>query len=275
MTSLLFLTMLTQGDLNQELLQWRADQEKSIRKERGWLAVSGLYWLRPGVNPIGPGGIELPRAQGNIGSAVFSGGTVTLRIAKGLQFDGKPVTEAVLRPDSGDRAVLGPLTFAIIKRGTRTGIRLWDSQSEERLNFKGRKWYAPSQKLRIEAYFMPYDPPKRVPITNVLGDTESQNSPGYLSFFLDGKEYRLDTIDEGETLFVNFKDATSGKTTYPAGRFIDAPRPKNGIVILDFNKAYNPPCAFTNFATCPLPLKGNELPIPIPAGELTHHARVK
>jgi uncharacterized protein (DUF1684 family) len=262
--------------------RWRKEQEANLKAEGGWLSVAGLYWLKEGQNTLGTGAanaIVLPAgsAPASVGVADLHEGKVTLQVASGVTatVNGKPITTLELRSDrsgAADRVVIGALTLTVIQRGTRIGIRLYDDNARGRREFTGLKWYPIDPAYRINARFVPYDPPKTVPITNVLGDTADSLSPGYLVFTLRGKELRLDAQSAGSGLFINFRDQTSGKTTYPAGRFLDAPQPENGQVILDFNQAYNPPCAFTAFATCPLPPHQNYLAVSIPAGEKTHHA---
>jgi uncharacterized protein (DUF1684 family) len=128
-------------------------------------------------------------------------------------------------------------------------------------------WYEPSSKYALRAKFTAYNPPKEIRITNILGDTASVGSPGYVTFKIDGKEYRLDAESVGDGLFFNFKDLTNGKTTYGAGRFLNTDKPKDGMVLLDFNRATSPPCAYTAYATCPLAPRSNYLAVAIPVGE--------
>lgn len=264
------------------IAQWRKDQEEALKAEGGWLSVAGLYWLKEGQNTIGTGtgnAIVLPAnsAPASVGAVILQQGKATLQLEQGVTatVKGQPITSLEMKSDrSGmpDRVVIGALTLTVIQRGARIGIRLYDNDARSRKEFSGLKWFPVNPAYRIQARFVPYDPPKTVPITNVLGDTTDTTCPGYVVFTLNGKECRLDTQAQGSGLFINFRDLTSGKATYPAGRFLDAPKPENGQVILDFNQAYNPPCAFTTFATCPLPPHQNYLAVSIPAGEKTHHA---
>jgi uncharacterized protein (DUF1684 family) len=168
---------------------------------------------------------------------------------------------------------VGDLKFRIIERGGRIGVRLYDPHAATVTEFKGLHWFEPSDKYVITAKFTPYLPHKEIRITNILGDTAPVGSPGYVTFSIDGKEYRLDAESEGDGLFFNFKDLTNGKTTYAAGRFLNTEKAKDGVVTIDFNRATNPPCAYTAYATCPLAPKSNYLPVAIPAGEqfLGHH----
>jgi uncharacterized protein len=252
---------------------WREHREEQLTAPDGWLAVAGLFWLKTGQNRCGSdpaGAIVLPRRAPKFAGAFdLHNGKVTFRAAPGadVRIDGHPAAEAGLAPGK-DKIRIGDLTMFIIVRGPRYYVRLIDPQSEMRRHFAGLKWYPVRPEYRVLASFTPYAPPKRIPITNILGITEDEPSPGYLRFHLHGQIYRLDAVVEDDQLFIIFRDRTAGKTTYGAGRFLDADMPKNGEVVLDFNEAYNPPCAFTPFATCPLPPKQNRLPVSIEAGEL-------
>ena len=191
----------------------------------------------------------------------------------GFTIDGKPIKTAELKTDDSDKPTivrLGSLSFQIIKRGDRLGVRVKDSQNPDRLNFKNTEFYPADVNWRIDAQFEPYKPPKQMPIINVLNMESAESSPGAIKFTVDGQEYRLDAITEKDEprFFMIIADKTSGKETYPAGRYLYVDPPDaSGHVIIDFNKAYSPPCAFTKFATCPLPPKQNRLPFAIPAGE--------
>lgn len=227
--------------------RWRGAREASLKAEDGWLSVAGLFWLEPGDNRI-----ELP-----------TGSTVTVTLHDG---------RVVLKPDvSLNKPVkVGRLTLLLIQRGGRYAIRLRDPESSMRKEFTGLRWYPIEEKWRIEAKFVPYSPPKKIAFATVVGTVEEMPCPGYVSFKAGEKEYRLEPASEGSGLFFVFRDATSGKTTYGAGRFLNTGPPRNGVVVLDFNQAVNPPCAFTPYATCPIPPKQNRLPIAIAAGELNY-----
>jgi uncharacterized protein (DUF1684 family) len=191
----------------------------------------------------------------------------------GFTVEGRPVTRLELKSDAdGSPKVLhlGSLTFQIIKRGDKLGLRVKDKENPDRINFQGTQFYPADLKWRIDAQFVPYTPPKPVSITNVLGMESNETSPGAVKFEVDGRTYQLDAITEkGETkYFMIIADKTSGKETYPAGRYLYVDPPDvSGRMVIDFNKAYSPPCAFTKFATCPLPPRQNRLPFPIEAGE--------
>jgi len=261
-----------------KILDWRKAQEADLKKPEGWLSVSGLFWLSAGENPVGASDdskVKLPASVGvaHAGSFVLEDDQVTLEPhpAAGFTEGGKPFKSHVLRADS-ERVAIEHVSLQLIRRGIRVGVRMYDPDSKAHKDFRGMKWMPVDEKYRIEAKFVPYTDRKVLQITNVLGDVTPVGSPGYVTFALDGQECRLEAQPEGGGLFFNFSDATSGKTTYPVGRFLDAPAPVDGVVTLDFNQATNPPCAWTAYATCPLPPAGNHLTVAIKAGELAHHA---
>lgn len=259
-----------------EVEKWRVQRENRLRADDGWLSVAGLFWLKNGENRAGAGPeneIQLPAgAPSRVGTFVLTGHKVVFRAEPGAAvfLGDQRVTTAELRPDTpGPPDVLrvGDFSMLVIKRGRRYGIRLRDKNSEFRRKFRGCKWFPVDAAYRVEAKFVPYQPPKPVPILNILGDTEYHQSPGYAEFEIAGKRCRLEPVLDNGRLWFIFKDQTSGKETYGAGRFLYADPPQNGIVVLDFNKAYNPPCAFNPYTTCPLPPKQNHLPVPVRAGE--------
>jgi uncharacterized protein len=270
-----------------EIQKWREEREARLKGDGGWLQVAGLFWLKDGANRFGtdptneivlPAGSALPRA----GVFELKGGKTSVRMEPGVlaTVDGMPVTTRELRadvPGPPDVLKLGPrLTLHVIERGGRFGIRMKDKESALLKEFTGLRWFPIREDYRVNARFVPYTPPKKVPIPNVLGQVEELPSPGYAVFTLGGRELRLDPVLEepGATeLFFIFRDETAKKETYPAGRFLYTAMPKDGAVVLDFNKAYSPPCAFTPYATCPLPPKQNRLPVRIEAGEMRsgHH----
>jgi uncharacterized protein len=281
---LAFLAMLQAGGTayKSEIEKWRRNREAQLTADEGWLTVAGLFWLKEGKNTVGSdpsNDIVLPAggAPARLGVFDFHSGVTTFVPEPGaLDTDGKPARPEVLKPDTSgapDILRVGALSMFVIHRGDRDGIRLRDENSQMRRHFTGLKYYPAKEEYRVTARFVPYDPPKMIAVPNILGQTENQPSPGYLEFTLRGKRLRLDPLVEDKHLFVIFKDFTSGGETYPPGRFLNAAMPANGKaanVILDFNKAYNPPCAFTPFATCPLPPKQNQLSVRIEAGELRY-----
>jgi uncharacterized protein (DUF1684 family) len=261
-----------------EIESWRRRMEASLRADRGWLTLAGLFWLNEGANRFGTSPdneIMLPgeSAPAHAGSLVFHAGTVTLHAAaaSGVTVNGQPATVVRLRSDADaapDLVAVGDLTMLVIQRGKRHAIRMWDRRSPARAAFAGRHWRPVNEAYRLTARFMPHDPPRTVPVPNILGETEQRLSPGYAIFSINGQEHSLDAVTEGDELFFIFRDQTAGDSSYPAGRFLKAALPQNGQITLDFNRAYSPPCAFTAFATCPLPPPRNHLPLRIEAGEL-------
>jgi uncharacterized protein (DUF1684 family) len=257
-----------------EVEAWKAHRAERLKAPDGWLTLAGLYWLSDGNNDV-----LLPSKPPVPAQFVLENGKVTLQPNPSLTIDGKPVTAPVaLNNDTEAKTTVvrtGTLSFVAIRRedaahGPRFGIRVRDTDAEARKHFLGLEYFPVDANARVEARFEPYNPPKKIPITNVLGMTADEVSPGALVFTLDGKEFRIDPIlEQGETdYFIIFKDATSGKETYGAARYLYAhPPDASGKTIVDFNKAYNPPCAFTPYATCPLPPPQNRLPIRIEAGE--------
>lgn len=252
-----------------EVQQWQKTRAERLAKEDGWLTLIGLHWLQDGENSVTLTKPGVPPVRLN-----RSGATTTLHPDPSMTVDGKPLTgDTPLLADADENGPtivqMGSIRFNVIRRGDRYGLRVKDAESETRTHFKGLEYYPIDPKWRVEARFEAYHPPKKIPITDVTGMTSESISPGAIVFDVDGKEYRLDPIlEEGSTdYFIIFRDATSKDSTYPAGRYLYAPPPKDGRMIVDFNRAYNPPCAFTDFATCPLPPLQNRLPFRIEAGE--------
>lgn len=261
-----------------EIQKWREGYEAELKKDNGWLTLAGLFWLKEGRNTFGTSAendIILPpgSAARKAGAFLFHDGKARLALNSGTAWmiNGKPAAaETDLKPDSTgtpDSITTGHLRMRVIRRGNRFGIRLWDNDSQARRDFRGSQWFPVREAFRVTAKFTSYAQPKIIPILNVLGDTEPSPSPGYALFELEGKTCRLEPLVEGDHLFFILKDLTSGKVTYAAGRFLYTGLPKDGKLILDFNKAENPPCAFTAYATCPLPPSQNHLPVAVTAGE--------
>jgi len=262
---------------------WRKQRQERLTRPDGWLTLVGLHWLKPGENPVGSepsNTVVLPEAPGvqpHAGVFVLGeDGTVRIRCApgSGVQLEGKPVGERTLRTDAdpGGPDILhaGRILFYAIRRSDRTGVRVKDPESPTRTGFKGLSWYPPDTKWVITGNLERFAEPHEIEISTAIGTTEHMLAPGVINFTIDGAELRLTPMisSPGDTeLFIVFADATSGPETYGAGRFLDAKAADNGTVTLDFNRAYNPPCAFTPHATCPLPPPENVLPIPIRAGE--------
>jgi uncharacterized protein (DUF1684 family) len=256
-----------------EIEKWRQDREDRLKTPEGWLSVAGLTWLVEGENRIGSAAgnrVQLPPGlPAQAGSIVLQGKTVTLRAATGVTVNGKPVqSPTVLKADktgSPDTIGIGRLKLTILDRGSKVGVRMRDPESEYRRNFKGLSWYPPDPKWVIKARFVPQ--PRKLTFAATAGDPQDMSSPGYVEWESGGRKHRLTPAGEGIQFFFIFRDRTAGRTTYGAGRFLYTAAPKDGYVTLDFNKAYNPPCVFTPYATCPLPPQENRLDLAIEAGE--------
>jgi uncharacterized protein len=263
----------------QSVEKWRHDYETHVTSENGWLSVSGLFWLHEGENRFGSdplNDIVLPAsAPAQAGTFDFHSGKTTVHIHPGVTatINGKPVESADLRPDNPlDHLVLGGLTLFVHASGDRFALRLKDKHSPLLKSFTGLNWFPIDESYDLTARFIPYDSPKQFDSQNVLGDPIKMDIIGYVLFTLRGQEFRLEAEGNSDgSLFIVFRDLTSGKLTYPASRFLDTDVPKDGpngkTVQLDFNKAYNPPCAYNPYTTCPIPLPANRLRVEIPAGE--------
>ena len=279
---------LDESSYKKEIEKWQSDRIATLTKQDGWLSLIGLYWLKEGENKFGSSEanpIRLPKNRAPLvaGTLWLENGQVrmTAHPAVEITVGGTPVTTLALKDDTenGGPTVLkfGTLLINVIKRGDRVGVRVKDTDSRTRREFKGLEYYPINPKWQVEARLEPYQPQKIIPITNVLSMTDDEISPGALAFEVDGTTYRVDPIlEKGETdLFVIIADGTTGKETYGAGRYLYvSPPDKAGKVVIDFNKAYSPPCAFTNYATCPLPPPQNHLPFRIEAGEKKYSGTV-
>jgi uncharacterized protein (DUF1684 family) len=266
------------------IAQWRSAREAALKTDDGWLTLVGLFWLQEGANCAGTDpacrvALAAGAAPAKIGEFVYTSGTVTFKPAPrvDVRINGKPAGVQVLRVQPGpyDTVSIGTVTMFVIKRGQRYGVRVRDTNSQARRSFQGVQWFDVSPAYRVTARFVPNQKPTSIMIANVLGDIEPWPSPGYAEFTLGGRQHRLHAVLDGpdaRELFFVFRDLTTGKETYPGGRFLYAEMPAGGQVVLDFNKAHSPPCAFTPFATCPLPPKENALRVRIAAGELNPHA---
>lgn len=265
----------------QEVESWRQDRLERLERPDGWLSLVGLAWLEEGENACGSdpaSAVPLPAtAPPSAGVFLRQGSDVTFVAAPGagVTHQGRPVERLPLVADADGAPTvleLGTIRFHLIRRGERLGVRSKDSQSPVRTEFQGIEHYPVSWEWRLEGRFEPYDPPRPVPVPNVLGSIDEELSPGAVVFAAAGRTLRLDVLDgdDEDEVFVIFGDETNGAETYGGGRFLYAGREPGGRVVLDFNKAYNPPCAFTPYATCPLPPRQNHLPLAIRAGEKKH-----
>ena len=263
-----------------EIEQWHKKRIERLTSETGWLTLVGLHWLQEGLNPFGSDSnnavIFPPKAPPFMGTFILdAGGHVRVKINPKVQvlYQDKPVREMELISDAeGEPTVLWwrTLNWYIIKRGERYAVRVKDTQADTRLHFLGLERFPVDPRWRVVARFEPFNPPRTLDVPTILGTVDHEPCPGTLAFEVNGKTYRLYPTGtmEDEEWFIVFGDATNGKTTYGGGRFLYVSRPgPDGTTVIDFNKAYNPPCVFTPFATCPLPPRQNLLPFSVTAGE--------
>jgi uncharacterized protein (DUF1684 family) len=261
-TAAIVMSTIFAATYSDEIAAWRKQREERLKAPGGWLSVAGLFWLHEGENTFGRDAaneIVLPDGPAKAGVFELRGGKVTVRM------EGKT---RELWADSADVATVGRLSLLVLKRGEKFAIRLKDPESEARRRFHGIEYYPAKSEYRVTARWVAEA--RKIPVLNVIGITEDMESPGYAVFELAGNLYRLRPVLEepgAQELFYIFRDQTAGKETYGAGRFLYSAMPKDGRVELDFNKAYNPPCAFTAYATCPLPPAENKLDVRIEAGE--------
>jgi uncharacterized protein (DUF1684 family) len=263
----------------QSFEKWKGDLVEDLKQE--WLPLAGLFWLKPGENSFGTdakNAIVFPKGPAHAGSFTLQGQVVTVKLAPGVNavIAGKPATTAELQPDTADNPTvveLGNLRFHAIIRGERVGIRLKDLDSDAVRQFRGAQFFPLDLSYRVTASFLPSDGKQTVDVPNVLGDVSPTPIAGTAVFKLNGQELRLTDLggDAAKGLFFVFSDPTSKTDTYPGGRFLKTDPVTNGTVVLDFNRAYNPPCAVTPYATCPLAPKENRLSVAIPAGEEYDH----
>jgi uncharacterized protein len=258
--------------------QYRRDLETKLTSDTGWLTIAGLAFLTKPETTVGSdpaNDVVLPGATPpHVGTFVLSNdGRVSVRLAPGVQvtlLDGKPFAGGEIKTDGQgppDRLVLGDVQVWVHMSGDRPAIRIRDKNNPLRKKFTGMEWYPIDPAHRVEATFVPHDKPKEFRIPNLLGDIDRMSAPGQVTFTLEGKQHRMTPFIDGEELWFVFRDLTSADSTYPAARFLYTPLPKDGKVVLDFNRAENPPCAFNDFATCPLPPPENRLTVRVEAGE--------
>ena len=264
---------MTQTSYPQSINEWRNDRNETIRSENGWLALAGLYWLKLGENRLGSdpkSEIVLPqRLPADLGHLEYNGSSVSLfaNPDQKINVNGAETVFAVLQPDTS-LIKLEDVQFVVIQRGNKFGVRVWDNQREERRSFPARIWFDIDEDFRIPAAYSTYDPPKAAYFPNVAGETAEFPVDGFLSFSFNHKEYQLDVNKESDgTFFIRFWDPTSKKETYPTGRYLITDTEPDGQLFIDFNKAYNPPCSFTDFATCIFAPEQNHLDFRVTAGE--------
>lgn len=243
---------------------WHKHREDGLRMTDSWLTLVGLFWLKPGLNTVGSAPSNdfiLPKGSAPEHAGAFQ---VDGKIVTYVSAD-KAKTPLTYGEENPTVVKTGSVSMTVIKRLDKLGVRAKDSGSPVLKNFKGTTFFPVDPELHFAARFLPDE--KKIPILNILGQTEMQTSPGVVQFVYKGEKYKLRPIFEGKTLFFLFKDPTNKTETYQAGRMLNTPLPVNGRVDLDFNRSYNPPCTFTPYATCQLPPKENTLPFAVTAGE--------
>ena len=266
-------------EYKKEIDAWHAQRvEVDLKGDHGWLNLAGLFWLKEGFNTFGSDSsneliFPINRIAANTGTFVLQQGKVTIQVEPGVKVtqDTVDVSELLVFECGMRPPVLrhGALEWTVIERNGKYGVRLRDLESEAVKHFTGVNRFPVDPSWRIEGHFEKYEDSRSIEVTNVLGQTYSQPCPGALVFEIEGKEFRLDAIDEGgDDYFIIFGDRTNATETYPSGRYMYvSPPDERGTVIIDFNKSYNPPCAFTEYATCPLPPRQNVLDVSVLAGE--------
>ncbi len=258
--------------------KWHEERETILRRENGWLALSGLFWLRKGTNLVGSDpncDILLPkRAPLQLGTFEFDGDRVTLNIEADLpvEVNGTVTQTALLDTDEDDIPsfiTFNDMRMVVVRRSKGVGIRVWDNTREERRTFPPRQWFPISEAYRVPATYTRYETPKIVKMPDILGAVQDQPMHGYVTFEIKGQKFGLIVTEEPDRrLFIQFMDSTNGHTTYPSGRYYYSdPYEEGKVFFLDFNKAYNLPCAFTDYATCTFPPQENRLEIAIEVGE--------
>ncbi len=262
-------------------LQWRKDMDAELRRENNWLAVAGLFWLKKGTNTFGSSrdcDILFPKqAPRLLGAFEFDGASVVtlhLDLGQSAELNGQLTqTTTVLKHDLEEApsfVKFGDICVVVVHRASRVGIRLWDNTREERRTFPPRTWFTIDEKYCISALYTPYPMPMKFKMFNAFGEWEENYLNGYVSFNLRGRTYNLDASDlKDGGLYIQFTDLTNGEKTYPKGRYhyTEAVQ-EDGHVLLDFNKSFNPPSAFTDFATCTFAPSQNHLNASIEAGEM-------
>jgi hypothetical protein len=258
----------------------RASRAKELTQPYGWLSLTALEWLKPGVTTVGSAmGNTLVLADAPAHLATFeqkNGKVTVIASAPSLTFHGHPlVPRSTIGPDEDDDSALasGRLRMWVIDRSGQRYLRVKDPEAPTLKQFHGLRWYPPEQHFRIEARWIPDAPPHVLHVTNEIGQVSTVTIPGHVEFELNGTKQTLIPIEaDKDGLWFVFRDETYLQTTYGGGRFLTTDLPSNGLdhsgtVILDFNQAVNPPCAYSPFATCPLAPREARLPVAVPAGE--------
>jgi uncharacterized protein (DUF1684 family) len=265
----------------QEIAAWRAGRTDRLTDPDGWLSLVGLHWLPAGTaQTLGNGGgndVDLGRGPQRLGTVNWKDGRAYFEVAEGasVSVGGEASTLVELSPIGDQPAALvrsGSFNFQLLERGDKFALRVRDSEAPTRTGFTGIAYFDIDPSWRIDARFEAYDEPRTIEVATVVGTLEEYPNPGRIVFERDGKTHSIEAlVEEGEEkYFLVIADRSSGKETYGMARYLYAGPPVDGRIVVDFNKAYNPPCAFTAFATCPMPPEGNRLDLYVAAGEKTY-----
>lgn len=261
-----------------KILQWRARKYVERVGENGWLSLAGLFWLKQGRNLIGSNPmceIVLPEhAPTFLGIIEWSGKTAHLQVAEGVpvQVNGKSVQRIILKPDGEEKPSFitwKQICLVLHEHAGKYGVRIWDNQRRDRFTLPLLKWFPINQDFHFNAQYLRYPEPKVSKQPDTFGETVEDHLDGYVTFKFNNITYKLDVTEENDhSLFIKFRDATSSKETYPPSRYCYTRPVQDGKVTLDFNYAYSPPCAFTEYATCIFAPQQNFLPFRVEAGEI-------
>ncbi len=266
------------GEYEAQVLQWRAKKLDSLTRENGWLSLAGLFWLNQGRNLVGSNPmceVILPEyAPTFLGIIEWKEKAIRLQVAEGVQVrvNGKLVQRAILRSDQEEDATFmtwNQIRLVVHEHASKYGIRIWDNQRRNRFTLPLLKWFPIDKQFRFSAHYIRYPKPKVSGQPDTFGEVVEDRLDGYVTFKFDGKTYKLDATEEKDhSLFIKFRDLTNNKETYPPSRYCYTEPVDDGKVILDFNYAYSPPCAFTEYATCIFAPQQNYLPFRVEAGEI-------
>ena len=266
------------NDYENQILQWRAKKYEELVGENGWLALAGLFWLNSGRNLVGSNPmceVVLPeRAPTFLGIIEQKGKNIRMQVAQGVhvQVNGKLVEKAILKSSQDPKPSFitwNDLRMVVHEHAGKYALRIWDNQRRQRFTLPLLKWFPIDKRFRINARYTRYPNPKTSNQPDTFGDIVEDRMDGYVAFKFEGQSYKLDVTEtKDQKLFIKFKDLTSGKETYPPGRYNYTQPVVNGKVVLDFNYSYSPPCAFTEYATCIFAPQQNYLPFRVEAGEL-------
>lgn len=275
--SILMVTQLTFAETSYQ--EWKNNRLERLQQPHGWLSLVGLEWLHKGKNTIGSADdndVKLSHGPAQLGTFWLDQNNRIRFVpnpTSGIKANDQVITETIdVFADTSEQQTtiftVDTFQFFVVERD-KFALRIKDSEADTRINFEGLEYFPEDEKYRIDAKFVPYEPAKIIPTVNVLGILTEVPSPGRLEFSIDGEQYSLDALDSSDSYYMIFADKTNGKTTYGPGRFLytDGKVNADGLVRIDFNKAYNPPCAFTAYSTCTLPPRQNRMPVLLEAGE--------